>query len=874
MTKVTIKALSSVVLAAACALELRAVNEEGYTFRDYKQEGLVAHWDAKNYCGEGISGDGYSGKYWNDLVDGRKLAMVGDSYSSELGCHRAVGGAYYGVLCGGTTDFLNPSADGVTVEIAVTMDKYTPTPLFIGPKATGIGIEYSYTNPSGWILGNDNIPERVAYNPRITRNYDRMPQFWVLSVCYTNGIPCLDHVYLNGQNPTTNGNINSDDKAKASLRQLYVMANAGTGSNWSACRIHAIRVYRGKLTAAEAEANRQLDIKRYCQEDYYAENRLFYSFKVKSGSVTVGSDAYAAGDFVYYRNDIAVPVAADNAVIVPRQDGASEISLVSGALKIEVEDESAMTYVKSLALGADAVLNVPAKGLNAATLTAEAGATATGSGMLVSTAAACPVAYANYLAANYVWTGWPAGGTAYVPVGANLAMTATEAAALDGIVFLDDGTSAAKATKVSCADAAALTFHASVAGPGIVSFANAQALTITGDSRHFTGNFAISNTVTWVRNEYGLGGPASRMADVRTANDLGIHFDNGTSVFTCRAPIKIGSYTSDKEVLKSESAEKKLVFAENVERVNYNLVVGGTMRFYGNVVFNKWYATSGTNYSPQLIDENGTLEFAGPVWLGQGDLYLSSHNGPVTYSGMIVEANLFSPPSLAFGGKHVCARAASLTAFGTKFCIFGDQTYTLNGCDQDFSYLYVAGSNAKGSFVSDLPAQVRVVGASSQTISPVFMGAAGFTHAAGDAVTTTLSGMSGSRISTTTGLLEVDSGTLELCDGYRWLGTNVTVTGGALVLSDSAPFARKTVMRVTDTTGASVKLPNGGNVPVRAFMRNGVWMPAGTYGGEAALTAGKIDVAHCLSCFDAESSGVLEVKHNSDRPSGFMFIFR
>ena len=872
MTKVTIKALSSVVLAAACALELRAVNEEGYTFRDYKQEGLVAHWDAKNYCGEGASGDGYSGKYWNDLVDGRKLAMVGNSYSSELGCHRASGAAYYGMLIGGTTDFLNPSADGVTVEIAVTMDSYAQTPLFIGPKATGIGIEYSYSNPSGWIFGNDNIPDRVAYNPRITRNWDRMPQFWVLSVCYTNGIPCLDHVYLNGQNPTANGNINSDDKAKASLRQLYVMANAGTSSGWSACRIHAIRVYRGKLTAAEAEANRQLDIKRYCQEDYYAENRLFYSFKVKSGSVTVGSDAYAAGDFVYYRNDIAVPVAADNAVIVPRQDGASEISLVSGALKIEVEDESAMTYVKSLALGADAVLNVPAKGLNAATLTAEAGATATGSGMLVSTAAACPVAYANYLAANYTWTGWPASGTAYVPVGANLTMTATEAAAIDGIVFLDDGTSAAKATKVSYADLDALTFHASVAGPGIVSFANAQTLTITGDSRHFTGNFAVSNTVTWIRNEYGLGGPASRMADVRTANDLGIHFDNGTSVFTCRAPIKIGSYTSDKEVLKSESAEKKLVFAENVERANYNLVVGGTMRFYGNVVFNKWYATSGTNYAPKLQDVDGTLEFAGPVSFGQQSIYMAAHSGSVTYSGMIVDADLLVPSSsLAFGGKHVCARAWSLAGFGTRFRISGDPTYTLNGCDQDFYCLDVSGSNPKGSFVSDLPAQVRVVGTSSQTISPIFMGAAGFTHAAGDAVTTKLSG---SRISTTTGLLRVDSGTLELCDGYRWLGTNVTVTGGALVLSDSAPFAAKTVMRVTDTTGASVKLPNGGNVPVRAFMRNGVWMPAGTYGGEAALTAGKIDVAHCLSCFDAESSGVLEVKHNSDRPSGFMFIFR
>jgi len=129
-------------VASVVSLSIFAVNEEGYTFRDYHQTGLVAHWDAKNYCGEDVSGT-FSGNYWNDLVGGRKIRLNGDTYSTELGLHRASGSAYWGCLAVGTTDFLAPTEEGLTVEIAVTMDKYTQTPLFIGPTATGIGIEYS-----------------------------------------------------------------------------------------------------------------------------------------------------------------------------------------------------------------------------------------------------------------------------------------------------------------------------------------------------------------------------------------------------------------------------------------------------------------------------------------------------------------------------------------------------------------------------------------------------------------------------------------------------------------------------------------------------------------------------------------------------------
>ena len=754
------------VIASALAGAALAAVPGTYTARDYVQSGLVAHWDGREYCAYDVHP--LTCRYWVDLIGRRNVYLNNWQTYTDDGISFSGNSTQHAYSYCGDLSCFDPSDDGVTVEVTVTLTSTTRTGgILTAPLGSGIAIFQSQANIT---LASGDKGAQSALSSFVTG----APQFVRLSVGYRNGEVDDEHLFCDGVP------ISRDESKKLTGPTADNLLHVCKGGNSQGQgTYHSIRVYNRLLTAEEVAKNAEIDRCRYLGEP---------CFEVVSGSVTVDGVTYAAGAKVYaLRGQAAEITAATDAVIRPVADGSARLAVTGCSVALEPVAADEMTYVESLALGADAVLALPATGLglNAAALTADVSASVTGSGLLVSAAATCPVTLADgvtYRTAGGSFEGWPTSGVAYVPVGATPTIAAaSDVAGLSAIVFLDDGTDAADQTTVSCTAAEQVTLSAKVNGPGVIAAASGGGLKVTGDNAKFRGNFDLSGVDVEVSNEYGLGSSVSRATKIVRGATSKLVFDNGASVFTNYAKLWINNADNNSyRVIGSASADKKLVQAETLE--------------FGSPVGNNWYVY--LDYNIDLLKGYRTLETSAAIHprlsaKNPGECHIygelcqnQSGHGFLQRSNVHFHQASYKTDRMVQGGEPFVCEATDVFVSGSYQPNALGLTLDLNGFDQHFTYLaYYNNANAAETgdpthiIASETPARIIVTGG-AYTERPKFTGFAGFEHAS--ALTNVFCGVE----STSKGELRVSSGALVLRNGYSWVG-DVSVRGGRLVL-DSA----------------------------------------------------------------------------------------
>lgn len=754
------------VIASALAGAVLAAVPGTYTARDYVQSGLVAHWDGRECCAYDVHP--LSGNYWVDLIGKRYVSSSGGY--SEDGPTFNGNSSQYARGYVGDFGFLGPSEDGITVEVTITLTNAGRNGgILAGPTGSGVAI---YQSKQDIVLASGD----KGAQPTLSTFVTSAPKVVRLSVGYRNGEVVDDHLFSDGvaisrdAGKTVTGPQLTDD---------FLVCKGGNSQGQGT--YHSIRVYNRLLTAEEVARNAEIDRCRYLGEP---------CFEVVSGSVTADGVTYAAGAKVYaLRGQAAEITAATDAVIRPVADGSARLAVTGCSVALAPVAADEMTYIESLALGANAVLALPATGLglNAAALTADASASVTGPGLLVSAAAESPVALAGgatYRAAGGAFEGWPASGVAYVPVGAApVIAAASDVAGLSAIVFLDDGTDAADQTTVSCTAAEQVTLSAKVNGPGVIAATSGGGLKVTGDNAKFRGNFDLSGVDVEVSNEHGLGSSVSRATKIVRGETSKLVFDNGASVFTNYAKLWINNADSKSyRVIGSASADKKLVQAETLEFGNpVGMDNHWNVYLDYNVDLLKGYRTLETSAAthPRLSAMNpGECHIYGELCQNQ------SGHGFLQRSNVHFHQASYKTDRMVQGDEPFVCEAVDVFVGGSYQPNALGLTLDLNGFDQHFTYLaYYNNANAAETgdpthiIASETPARIIVMGG-AYTERPKFTGFAGFEHAS--ALTNVFCGVE----STSKGELKVTSGALVLRSGYSWVG-DVSVRGGRLVL-DSA----------------------------------------------------------------------------------------
>lgn len=131
----------------------------------------------------------------------------------------------------------------------------------------------------------------------------------------------------------------------------------------------------------------------------------------------------------------------------------------------------------------------------------------------------------------------------------------------------------------------------------------------------------------------------------------------------------------------------------------------------------------------------------------------------------------------------------------------------------------------------------------------------------------------GCGLNETSGSLTVCGGTLEMANLSYWGGTNVTVSGGTLVIGATCRkkasgagdfFARKADLAIA-TVGATLEIAEGRTDTVRTLKVGDGYVKAGVYGGPESSAAKKLD---CLA-----GKGLLRVRRNSP-DEGILILVR
>lgn len=763
------------ILVCACAATGAFAAVPGtYTARDYVQNGLVAHWDGREFGAYDVHAA--TCKYWADLV-GRRNMVFNNIYSYTADGVRCDGNSvrWATSYCGDFSCF-EPSADGITVEIAATIwTASSKRAILTAQSGTGVAI---LAEGGNLVLAS---AEKGA-TPVLAHGLSDGGMLR-LSVGYRNGDVVDDNIFLDGVLATRSESTGTGGSCSSNIVYMY-RDSVGKYGNMT---IHSVRVYNRLLNASEAAANAKVDRCRFSMSP---------CFEVVSGTVTADGVAYAAGDKVYSaRGSAAEVTAAEGAVIRPVVDGSARIAVTGCSLAFEAVAADEMVYVESLELGEGASLAMPSTGLgvNAASLTAAASAEVTGQGLLVSAAQACPVASLSggvtYRPAGGSFGGWPSSGVAYVPVGSAPAVSSAadvEAVeALDAIVFLDDGTAAADATTVSVGAAGKLHLSAKVNGPGVIASSSGGGVEVSGNNARFLGNFDFSCVDVEVTDEHGLGSSVTRPAKIVRGETSSLVFDNGASVFTNYAKLWINNADSKSyRVIGSASAEKKLVLAETLEFGN---PVGGNVFVYldYNIDLLKGYRTGETSASTQprlSAFQPGECHIYGEIY------YAKSGYGWINRENTHYHQSVYSIGRVNQNASKITCGAPDVFLNSHVAPNTYGNTLDLNGYDQHVAALNVYNNvsasesgNATHVITSAVPAKIVVMG-SAYTSRPMFVGKAGFEYAASG--TNVFAGVA----STSEGELKVSKGTLALRNGYSWVG-DATVSGGRLLLESSVAIA-------------------------------------------------------------------------------------
>ena len=361
---------------------------------------------------------------------------------------------------------------------------------------------------------------------------------------------------------------------------------------------------------------------------------------------------------------------------------------------------------------------------------------------------------------------------------------AAELAGLTQIVFED-------ATGVlSLSGAGEATVNAAVTGPGKIEATGLSQLTAAGDARGFTGGWLVNDTPLVVASRYGLGDSGTVGAATYDGYGYGAYLRDTTKALR---PIVFrgAGLTNDVSVFVYGESPSKTHFnydepgtwVQNGRFRNYKC---GNNIYFSNVVFNGVYHS--LSYANYYLAAGSEVVFNSPsIFTGGGTWWYRSGSGAVSkvrFNGSgntMTEANFNEGLEVHVGADDFFPS----TGASTRICLEQGAYIDLHGHDQTLTMMarkqLSNSSNVKMETVtSAVPATVTIVaGATTREYHTAaqFRGKASLRYDS----PTTFRLITG--VSDTEGLLEVADGVFYIDWGAEWAGTNVTVSGGNLVLS-------------------------------------------------------------------------------------------
>lgn len=424
------------------------------------------------------------------------------------------------------------------------------------------------------------------------------------------------------------------------------------------------------------------------------------------------------------------------------------------------------------------------------------------------------------------WTGWPKAGTATMvtmPDGTEAEITDEN---VDDVMALTE-IKAGEGVKIVCRTSGrALDLKASVSGDASFVFHDAGTVVLSGDNSGLIspGGFAFSNTTVVVSNRFGLGGTRTAAATfcpaAPCADNLSTLFFGGDAV-TNVAPL-LFSYG-----FQMGHLDPDVRFVQNADITQEH---GGTARIQNAMLTNDF--TIASNYT---VSVSALRMLNGAVFrIAPGATLKSNYNfGSGTYC---IDGTLTGQFSIEQCMKRfVFWREGACDVTG---CFFYDGSnkdfvFDLNGYDQTLPYVqghyYTNKYQQCFDVMSETPATLTLNGNRNSGAAIRCLGAASLAYSGASTQTV------GFAVSTTTGSLTVNSGALALEHGAQWLGTNVFVNGGSLIVRPTASTdtfgsaaTTKTVLHVNGS-GILELQSNSSTSAVRSAVIDGIEIDSGTY---------------------------------------------
>ena len=792
--------LALAVIAAVCAARASTSSDLGYV-----TDGLTAHWDAIDNQATGTH-DG-TATTWVDLIDGATLAMSGNSWGDYY-CRFPTAASCGSISGSSLLAWDSTVSTARTVEVVLKCDKATDSAIcFMGNTASKIAIGRSDSGKK-WIASSSGTAAKIDCRLDNT-------EFGSVSFGFVKGVAAEGYLYNSLTNATIAvAKVAGSDYWGSGNSTIYVGSRSGGGSGMVG-NIYAVRIYDRLLTAEEVAQNYKADIERFQKTTVC---------RVDEGTVTVGGETYSAGEsIVDWRTNTTFAVESASGAAVRLGETITGLSLGTGSLRLAGEKAQTLS---SLELGAGAALTLPGGVLTVTgSITADATASVVGPGLLVGTAATSPVALsggAQYASSTAAWAGWPSSGFAYIPDGSPVEILAEDVAnvaALDGIVF--GGASA----KVTCSIAEGFKLSTPLFGPGKFEFSNAGDSVITADNSELTGSIYFTNTTCIVSNEFGLGGSKAQTCEFSfNTTPRCLFFGNGTPVVTNHVPVFVRSFVVNAvATVKFGTQALSETLVHDADFSEHDIAprqADYVVHYYsGNVkIMGKYTHTQGTwsAYPRYTTDAGGSLWLMGELEVKNTGLIYTDARG---YHFGLTSASC-SAAWLCYGSTTLYSEGSGNLAKMTVACM-GLFNIDLGGHDFDFGQ-YGSGVGASGNattsdhsftLTSAEPAQLRFCGSNTVTVNPNATGAAGITMAGTGSYT--LLGKSG-QPSTSTGAIMVENGTLTLGDTFEWVGTNVTVSGGALIVGSDSPKALSKGVAHLVVTGGTFAVQSGGGVALKS----------------------------------------------------------
>ena len=567
-------------------------------------------------------------------------------------------------------------------------------------------------------------------------------------------------------------NLNGFDQTVASLRQIN--GRTGAGSIVYSER-PATLTSAGTATGAETVRYRIEGAVSYVHDTPYATT--FDQYKATStGSLTVSKGKVAFTNGAGWSGD-SVTVKSGG-----RLEFLSIASLTSGKHELAVEDGGALEVAEGVSL------KVQSARIGSVTLQpsmvytmddvraivpAGSGISIEGSGSIQTSAKSIPGE----------WAGWPEAGTAdsgTVPDGAVAEICDADVDKVQSLSSIDTGIGSRIVCKTS---GRVLNLTASVSGGCTFEGLSAGTVVLNGDNSGLVnpGGFFFSNTTVVVSNMFGLGASRSGTAVFWPAAPLASNYSTlrfGGDATTNNAPI---AFNYGFCIYHEDPAVR---FVQNNGITQSNGGVGGAQR---GKIWNDFTIASNCTVSVYCTQQNAD----GAIRIERGAL-LKLASGNFGNGYYYIDGEVSGMLAIEQGMRRfVFNRANALS--GVTECRFYDGSekkffFDLNGFDQTLPRVI-------GNQYGTTPYQQCFDVTSETTPATLTLNAAAGRNC-GAAIrvlgqaSLAYSGQStqtiGFAVSTTAGSLTVNSGAVAFERGAKWLGPDVVLNGGALIVRPTA----------------------------------------------------------------------------------------